>query len=99
MKYNYNDFVAIRNVDVRPGHCKKFANKYRKPYKISRGLPNDRYGVTIQSGPRLHSPVLPQQLAQRCLSVGASDQSFFPKGLVFLDFEEWENVYYSPGMV
>jgi len=39
------------------------------------------------------------QLAQRCLSVSASDQSFFPKGLVFLGFEEWEIVYYSPGIV
>jgi len=46
MKYNNNDFVAIRNVDVRPGHCKKFAPKYRGPYKISRVLPNDRYEVT-----------------------------------------------------
>jgi len=46
MMYNNNDFVAIRNVDVRPGHCKKFAPKYRGPHKISRVLPNDRYEVT-----------------------------------------------------
>jgi len=46
MKYNNNDFVAIRNVDVRPGHCMKFAPKYRGPYKISRVLPNDRYELS-----------------------------------------------------
>lgn len=45
LKYALGDFVAIRNVDVTSGVCKKFAPKYRGPYKVSRILPNDRYEI------------------------------------------------------
>lgn len=44
--YKVDDFVAIRNVDVTSGHCKKFAPKYRGPYRVNRVFPNDRYEIT-----------------------------------------------------
>ncbi|KAH8361328.1 hypothetical protein KR200_001361, partial [Drosophila serrata] len=44
--YDVGDFVAIRNVDVTSGHCKKFTPMYRGPNKINRVFTKDRYEVT-----------------------------------------------------
>jgi len=45
-EYSVEDFVTIRNIDVTPGTCKKFAPKYRGSYKINRVFDNDRFEVT-----------------------------------------------------
>ncbi|KAH8398931.1 hypothetical protein KR222_005068, partial [Zaprionus bogoriensis] len=34
LEYKVGDFVAIRNIDTTPGINKKFAPKYRGPYKV-----------------------------------------------------------------
>ncbi|XP_039227284.1 uncharacterized protein LOC120320788 [Drosophila yakuba] len=44
-EYQVGDYVAIRNVDTTAGINKKFAPKYRGPYRISRVFDNDRYEV------------------------------------------------------